>query len=246
MTCRPGTACGSFSGAGATRACCGASTPPLRDACRARAGRHPAPSAALLDSRSVKTTEKGSRAASTRPSSSRAASATCSQDTDGLLLACHVYAADVQERAGAKRLLRRSGAWLLGAAAAVDLDGPRLLGRALRGLGARALAARAGRGALPQRHPAQPPGARPARVGGLAPALGGRAHLRLAGPLAPPFQRLRGQPALERSTRSPGHDWLDAPSPASLIIHTRSQVDRAEEGARLTEPRYALARPITG
>ena len=50
----------------------------LRDECRRRAGRHGAPSAAILDSQSVKTTEKGGRAALTRAKRSRAASATCS------------------------------------------------------------------------------------------------------------------------------------------------------------------------
>ena len=50
----------------------------LRDACRARAGRPAAPSAAILDSQSVKTTEKGGRAVLTRAKRSRAASATCS------------------------------------------------------------------------------------------------------------------------------------------------------------------------
>ena len=39
----------------------------LRVATRARAGRSPAPSAAILDSQSAKTTEKGGRAAGTGP-----------------------------------------------------------------------------------------------------------------------------------------------------------------------------------
>ena len=50
----------------------------LRDQCRHAAGRQAAPSAAILDSQSVKTTEKGGRAALTRAKRSRAASATCS------------------------------------------------------------------------------------------------------------------------------------------------------------------------
>lgn len=50
----------------------------LRDQCRQRTGRPAAPSAAILDSQSVQTTEKGGRAASTRAKRSRAASATCS------------------------------------------------------------------------------------------------------------------------------------------------------------------------
>ena len=50
----------------------------LRDAGRQRAGRQAAPSAAILDSQSVQTTEKGGRAVSMRARRSRAASATCS------------------------------------------------------------------------------------------------------------------------------------------------------------------------
>lgn len=50
----------------------------LRDECRARTGRAAAPSAAILDSQSIKTTEKGGRAALTKAKRSRAASATCS------------------------------------------------------------------------------------------------------------------------------------------------------------------------
>ena len=50
----------------------------LRDACRTQAGRHVAPSAAILDSQSVKTTEKGGPAVSMRARRSKAASAICS------------------------------------------------------------------------------------------------------------------------------------------------------------------------
>ena len=48
----------------------------LRDQVRARDGRDASPSAAILDSQSVKTTEKGGRAALMRPSRSTAGSAT--------------------------------------------------------------------------------------------------------------------------------------------------------------------------
>ncbi len=50
----------------------------LRERARARRGRAPTPSAAILDSRSAKATEKGGRAATTRPRRSPAASATSS------------------------------------------------------------------------------------------------------------------------------------------------------------------------
>ena len=49
----------------------------LRRAERVRQGRHPEPSGLLLDSQSVKTTERGGRAATTGASRSRGASAIC-------------------------------------------------------------------------------------------------------------------------------------------------------------------------
>ena len=50
----------------------------LREQARVRVGREPTPSAAILDSQSAKTTEKGDRATTTRARRSPAASATSS------------------------------------------------------------------------------------------------------------------------------------------------------------------------
>jgi putative transposase len=55
----------------------------LRERARVRAGRAPTPSAAILDSQSAKTTERGALAATTRARRSRGASATSSSTPAG-------------------------------------------------------------------------------------------------------------------------------------------------------------------
>ena len=74
---------------------------------REREGKEPSPSAAIVDTQSVKTTEKGGPAATTRPRRSRAGSGTSGSTPAGLLLGVIVHAADVQDADGVGDLLRR-------------------------------------------------------------------------------------------------------------------------------------------
>jgi putative transposase len=74
---------------------------------RLRQGRRPTPTAAILDSQSVKTTEKGAHTATTAPRSPSGRKRHVLVDTLGLLLAVHVTAADVSDRDGAAELLGR-------------------------------------------------------------------------------------------------------------------------------------------
>src|SRR6202047_3534398 len=72
--------------------------------CRELANREPSPSAAIIDSQSVKSAEKGGRGltrmATMRERRSRARSANFLVDTQGLLLHALVHSADIQDRDG--------------------------------------------------------------------------------------------------------------------------------------------------
>ena len=79
----------------------------LRDAVRLRTGRDAEPTAAILDSQSVKTTAvKGARGYD-RAKKVNGRKRHILVDVMGLLLLVHVHKASIQERAGAKSLLQR-------------------------------------------------------------------------------------------------------------------------------------------
>ncbi len=177
-TFRPGTACGSFSVAGARRACSRTCTPRARPLSGAggptgRAlGRHPGqPECEDHQKRGLRGFDAGKKVKGRKRH--------LLIDTDGLLLARHVHAADdIQERAGARLLLGRRA--------------PGFSARRLRIIwtdsghwGAPfATWARAGGVSRSSRFAAMPccppQGTRPAQLPAPAAALSHRAHLRLA------------------------------------------------------------------
>jgi transposase len=77
--------------------------------CREQASREASPTAAIIDSQSVKSAEKGgrrlTRMAMTQERRSRVRSATSSSTTQGLMLQAIVHAADIQDRDGGALLL---------------------------------------------------------------------------------------------------------------------------------------------
>jgi len=79
----------------------------LRERVRTRLGREPTPSAAIIDSQSVKTTEQGGPRGFDGHKKVNGRKRHLLVDTNGLLLEVVVHPADVSDREGGKRLLER-------------------------------------------------------------------------------------------------------------------------------------------
>jgi transposase len=77
----------------------------LRDAVRTATGRNPAPTAAVLDSQTVQSSEGGEQIGWDQGKKTRGRKRHLLVDTNGLLLICHVHSAADNDRTGAKLVL---------------------------------------------------------------------------------------------------------------------------------------------
>ena len=204
----------------------------LRAQVRAAAGRNAEPTAAVIDSQSV-------RAADTVPKASRGwdnakkvngRKRHIAVDTTGLVLDVVITAASVQDRHGARPLLWNTH-------------------RACRarppGLGRRRIRRQAGHlGRDPEDDPADRRQARPARLRGAAPPLGRRADLRLDQQAPAHRPRLRAPARQPRSHDLVGHDRPHdpAPGPSSIWKTTTPTSSPGTRAPRRLHPRQQACR----
>jgi transposase len=179
---------------------------------REAAGREASPSGGVLDSQTVKAPcaevrgyDGGKRIVGRKRH--------IAVDTDGRLLMVNLTPANMSDSAGAQTILaaiRKRWPWLKHLFADAGYDRTKLMDKAA---------------CLDFVTRDRPP-LRPDGLPRPAPALGGRAHLRLDGPLAPPRARLRTPPRCVRSHDSHRHGRPPSPPRRpSLISQTVTELD---------------------